>query len=188
MNIESLIPEPFQFNALKHHLDYIRQFINDRLSDVNKRDTMNIVMELKHIGTSVMDVYSGSLSVTEILEQTSAFLKIMSLENRNVYSQWTGRNHDDFKTITLSDTSIWMFKYHDASYRYVHLFPARMSPFSFRVKANTLKTAILYYLIEGKDFISSKDLNKARKFLGLSPVKSPSEAESITKMIELLRI
>jgi hypothetical protein len=56
-----------------------------------------------------------------------------------------------------------------------------------RIKANTLKSAILYYIIIGKDFISRNDLNKARALLRLSPIKDPAEAEAITEMIEMLR-
>ena len=103
------------------------------------------------------------------------------------FSEWTGKGYGDFKTITLSDRSVWTLKYHSDEKRFVHLFPARLSPHSFRVKANTLKSAILYYILIGKDFISCDDLNRARKYLGLSPVKDTAEAEAITEMIEILR-
>jgi hypothetical protein len=80
-----------------------------------------------------------------------------------------------------------MVKYHNDDGRFVHMFPARLSPHSFRVKANTLKSAILYYIIIGKDFITREDLNSTRELLGLSPVKNTAEAEAITEMIEILR-
>lgn len=97
------------------------------------------------------------------------------------------KNFKDFRIITLSDSSQWMLKYHNDRANYVHLFPARMSTHSFRVKANTLKSAILYNIVIGKDYISSRDLNRARALLGLSPVKDPAETEAITEMIEILR-
>jgi hypothetical protein len=80
-----------------------------------------------------------------------------------------------------------VLKYHNDKNRYVHIFPARNSLHSFRVKANTLKSAILYYILIGKDYITKDDLNRARALLGLSPVKGPAEAEAITEMIEILR-
>lgn len=182
------IPEPFQFNPLKHHLSFIREFILNRLAEEKAIDMKNLIRELKHIGTSVMDVYAGRSSVDVICREVTGFLALKKLAGPKVFSEWTGKNFSDFRTITLSDTSQWMLKFHNNECRYVHLFPARMSPHSFRVKANTLKSAILYYIIIGKDYISTDDLNRARALLGLSPVKDPDEAEAITEMIEILRV
>jgi hypothetical protein len=181
------IPEPFQFNPLKHHLPFIREFISVQLPEENKIDIKSLVRELKHIGTSVMDVYTGRLTVGEICTEVTGFLTSKKLADHKVFSEWAGRNSSDFRTITLSDTSIWMLKFHNDELRYVHLFPARSSPYSFRIKANTLKSAILYYIIIGKDYISTDDLNRARALLGLSPVKDTTEAEAITDFIEILR-
>jgi hypothetical protein len=69
----------------------------------------------------------------------------------------------------------------------VHIFPARLSPHTFRIKANTLKSAILYVIMIGKDYISEDDLNKARAMAGLSPVREVGDAEAVTEMIEILR-
>ncbi len=188
MNTYYQIPEPFQFNPLKHHLSFIREFIFNRLAEEKAIDIKNLVKELKHIGTSVMDVYTGRLSVNEICKEVIGFLDFRKLAGNKVFSDWTGKNFNDFRIITLSDTSQWMLKLHNDKSRFVHLFPARLSPHSFRVKANTLKSAILYYILIGKDFISADDLNRARALLGLSPVKDPDEAEAITEMIEILRV
>ncbi len=182
------VPEPFQFNPLKHHLMYIREFISDRLAEEKNADLKSLLKELKHIGTSVMDVYNGNLSVDLICKEVQEFLYKNKFDDAKIFSKWTGIKLNDFKIIIISDTSQWMLKYHSNETRYVHFFPARLSPHSFRVKANTLKSAILYYIIIGKDYISRKDLNHARSLLGLSPVKDPSETEAITEMIEVLRI
>ncbi|MCX6328129.1 MAG: hypothetical protein NTZ85_01260, partial [Bacteroidia bacterium] len=158
-----------------------------RSAEENSIDVKKLIKEIKHIGTSVMDVYTGELSVKNICGEVNVFLEKELLESKKAFAKWAGRNYNDFKIITLSDTSQWMLKYHNNEKRYVHLFPARLSPHSFRVKANTLKSAILYYIIIGKDYISRYDLNRARALLGLSPVKGPDEAEAITEMIEMLR-
>jgi hypothetical protein len=187
MNSASNISEPFQFNPLKHHLSFIKDFIARRLSENDTPDVRILVKELNHVGTSVMDVYNGSLTVRRIIKEVSLFLKSKNLGNEAVFSRWAGVNFKDFRIITLSDSSQWMLKYHNDRANYVHLFPARMSPHSFRVKANTLKSAILYNIVIGKDYISRRDLNRARALLGLSPVKDPAETEAITEMIEILR-
>jgi hypothetical protein len=87
----------------------------------------------------------------------------------------------------LSDSSQWTLKYHNSESRHVHIFPARSSPHSFRVKANTLKSAVLYIILIGKDYVTEDDLNTARALAGLSPVKEVSDAEAVTEMIEILR-
>jgi len=78
-------------------------------------------------------------------------------------------------------------KYHDNESRFVHIFPARSSPHTFRIKANTLKSAILYLVLIGKDYVSEDDLNKARALAGLSPIREVADAEAVTEMIEILR-
>jgi hypothetical protein len=80
-----------------------------------------------------------------------------------------------------------VLKYFDNKLRYVHSFPARYSPHSFRIKANTLKSAILYIIYVGKDYVTEDGLNFARAESGLSPVKDLFDAEAITEMIEILR-
>jgi len=188
MNIAFQIPEPFQFNPLKHHLAYIREYTNHKISEEKQSDNNSLVKELRHIGTSVMDVYSGKLSIKRICRETTEFLNSEKLMERLAFSDWTGKRFNDFRIITLSDKSQWMLKYHNDESRYVHIFPSRLSPHTFRVKANTLKSAIHYYILIGKDYISRRDLNHARSLLSLSPIKDPSEAEAITEMIEILRV
>jgi len=182
------VPEPFQFNPLKHHLMYIREFISEKLAEEGNIDRKNLVRELKHIGTSVMDIYTGRLKVDKICAEILEFLAANNLDIKEKYSAWTGTSFNEFKKITLSDASVWMMKLNNDEKRFVHIFPARQSPDTLRVKANTLKSAIIYYIIIGKDYISRKDLNQARSLFGLSPVKDTEEAEAITEMIEILRM
>lgn len=186
MNIKHQISEPFIFNPLKHHLGFIREFTSGRIEE--QSDINTLIKELKHIGTSVMDVYTGDIPVNGIAEEADLFLRTRGLISAGIFAEWSGTKDNDYRIISLSDDSQWALKYHNHEERFVHFFPARQSPHSFRVKANTLKSAILYYVLIGKDYINSDDLNKARAFMGLSPVKDPVEAEAITEMIEILRI
>jgi len=177
------IPPPLLFNPLKHHLGFIKEFISENIETGN----YSIVKELKHLGGSVMDVYSGALTPKEICEELLCFLKTKKLSKEIPFSSWAGKESKEFKTIFLSDGSQWVLKYYDHQQRYIHSFPARLSPLTFRIKANTLKSAILYHIFIGKDFISEEDLNIARAIAGLSPVKDVFDAEAITEMIEILR-
>lgn len=179
-----LIPEPFQLNPLKHHLAYIWDFIAE---NENTSMNSNLLRSLKHIGSSVMDIYAGNLEIHEILEEVTSFLKGENCFNKEGFAAFTGTGISDFRYQTLSDGSSWTLKYHENVNRYVHLFPARSSPHTFRVKANTLKSALLYIICYGKDFVTENDLNSARAIMNLSPVKEIAEAEAISEMIEILR-
>jgi hypothetical protein len=181
------IPEPVLFNPLKHHLGFIRKYINQKTEKNPDSIQKDLIQELKHLGTSVMDVYTGSLFVGEICSEVMAFLQERKLSGKYNFGDWTGTGIKDFRIISLSDVSQWTLKYHDSSLRFVHIFPARGSQHTLRVKSNTLKSALLYYILIGKDFITGDDLNKVRPLLGLSPIRDPSETRAITEMIEILR-
>jgi hypothetical protein len=187
MIAEFQIPEPILFNPLKHHLGYVREFIYQKTEGEENGDQKKMIRELKHLGTSVMDVYTGSLPIADICNEVVGFLQGMELSERSHFSAWAGVKMNEFRIIPLSDSSQWTLKYNDHCQRFVHIFPARGSSHTFRVKSNTLKSALLYYILIGKDFITGDDLNKVRPLLGLSPIKDPVDTEAITEMIEILR-
>jgi hypothetical protein len=184
---ENHIPEPILFNSLKHYLPFIRDFIGYYLTDSVKPEIKNLIREVKHIGTSVMDIYTGELPTEKIFGEIAEFLKANKIESRETYKEWTGSDFNDFRIIPLSDGSQWTLKFHNHETRYVHIFPARSSPHTFRIKANTLKSAVLYVIMIGKDYVSEDDLNKARALAGLSPIREVADTEAVTEMIEILR-
>jgi hypothetical protein len=186
MNTDYQIPEPFLFNPVKHHLGFIREFIDLNI-DASQLDVQKLARELKHLGTSVMDIYTGSLPVRHICREVIEFLESKNIVTIGNYSHWIGKDADCFHIITLSDGSQWTFKHHSNPLRFVHFFPARNSQHTFRVKGNTMKSALIYNIIIGKDLVTREDLNKVRPLLGLSPVKDPVDAEAILEMIEILR-
>jgi hypothetical protein len=180
------IPEPLLFNPLKHHLGFIKEFIGMNI-DAPLFDVQTLTRQLRHIGTSVMDIYTGSLSVKNICLESQEFLEQKKMSRFEVYSSWIGKKADSYHIITFSDGSQWAFKFHNNHQRFVHFFPARNSQHTFRVKANTLKSALIYNIIIGKDLVTGDDLNRVRPLLGLSPVKDSIETEAIMEMIEILR-
>jgi hypothetical protein len=180
MEYHLLVPEPFLFNPLKHHLGYIREFVNEN----SREKKENLIKELKHLGNSVMDVYTGELPISELCLEIETFLK-----NKLPSAEFPIMAGKDpiYGIKTISDGSQWVLKYNRDKKRFIHFFPARNSPMTIRIKSNTLKSALLYAILIRKDFISGEDLNSARLMVGLSPIKDPAESESITEMIELLR-
>lgn len=186
MIADSQIPEPILFNPLKHHLGFMKDFVDIR-SEAGRNDDTDFVKELKHLGTSVMDVYSGMLPINKICREVLDYLFDKKLADKLTFSAWTGMKMNEFKIIPLSDGSEWTLKYHSNYTRFVHIFPARNSRYSFRVKSNTLKSAMLYCMKIGKDYITGDDLNSIRPLLGLSPVRDAVDTEAIVEMIEILR-
>ncbi|MCJ7446781.1 MAG: hypothetical protein MUO72_03730 [Bacteroidales bacterium] len=187
MQTDFYIPEPLLFNPLKHYLPFIREFLSKYTTDENHISPKDLVKELKHLGTCVMDIYTGDLLMDKIFSEVLEFLEINKISAKELYKEWAGINYNSFRIIPLSDGSQWTLKYHNHEARYVHIFPARLSPHSFRIKANTLKSALMYLALIGKDFISEDDLNKARALAGLSPIREVADAEAVTEMIEILR-
>ncbi len=181
------IPEPVLFNPLKHHLGFIREFISSRSEDNSRDNPGSLLLELKHLGTSVMDVYTGNMSVFHICTEIIQFLYESGPTGKKEFAGWAGRDKNEFRVIHLSDGAQWTIKYNDNLQRWVHVFPSRGSLHSFRVKSNTMKSALLYYILIGKDYITGSDLNRVRPLLGLSPVKSANDTDAITGMIEILR-
>ncbi len=184
---EFQIPGPVLFNPLKHHLGFISEFVFKNAQTSHEAGQTNMIKELKHLGASVMDIYTGLLPINEICMEVLYFLRVKGLTGKRQFSAWAGTKMKEFRIISLSDDSQWTLKYFDNNRRFVHLFPARRSRHSFRVKSNTLKSAILYYVLIGKDFITGDDLNKVRPLVGLSPVKDQVDTKAITEMIEILR-
>ncbi len=187
MFFDSHIPTPYLFNPLKHHLGFIRTYINTYAGSALQDKKSLITRELKHLGTSLMDIYSGRLSLEEIYGEVDLYLKTNNLYKCDNFCRWTGKLPRDFKTLVLSDGSVWIVKYFNNKQRYIHYFPARNGSHSVRAKANTVKSAILYLVFIDKDFISEEDLNRARSVTGLSPVKGVDDAEAISEMIEIIR-
>jgi hypothetical protein len=184
---EKHIPPPLIFNQMKHHLGFIRHYISVNSITESQTNADSVIKEIRHLGGSVMDVYTGSLTPEEICQEITENLKTVKSFERSLFAEWAGKGDKDFKVISISDSSQWTLKYFDHEIRYMHLFPARYSPHSFRIKANSLKSAILYQVFIGKDLVTENDLNKARWFAGLSPLKDIVDAEAISEMIEILR-
>jgi hypothetical protein len=187
VSLEFNIKYPLLFNPLKHHLGNIKEFISGHVylqSDIHNK---TLHKEIKKLGSSVMDIYTGSLPPGNIFEEIAGFLKSNNLLEKGSFSIWAGTKLKDFRICALSDTSQWTLKYHNSESGYVHLFPARYSPHTFRVKANTLKSALLYLIIIRKTIINEEDLNYVRSVVNLSPVKSLDESEAILELIQILR-
>jgi hypothetical protein len=139
-----------------------------------------------------MDLYHGPFSPREIGENVVASLKKSSRSGVSAFRAWI-ESGGGYQVIEFpEDTSKWVLRFGDESDRFVHVHPARYSPFTIRVRATVLTTAVLALAqaqLHGGDPLSRSVVNKVRRdYLGLAPVsRDPSGAEGIGAVIELLR-
>jgi hypothetical protein len=151
------------FHHFKHHLNFIKDWVDKNQGILNDET----IATIKTLGSSQLDMYCGSLSIGEILQQVSDHLQQESITNVELYKQWVG----DYKTCFLSDSSSFTLRYINHS-KPIHIHPARHVPHSMRVKANSLKSVVCYLIVSGDgNGLNVTMLNAIRKeYLGLSPI------------------
>ena len=177
----SSVPEPLLFNPLKHHLGYIKEYIRQF-----NRDDMTILKSyLQTIGDSQMDLYTGALSIAQISHQILIFINDSLLSSKRVYIKFINELNG-YCMITISDGSKWILREGLNSERYIHFHPARYSPNTDRIKANTLKSLIAAHIIH-KNHVGLPEINQVRsEILQLAPLKQLSPDIGISKHLLLL--
>lgn len=182
------IPKPIYFNAIKHHLEFIAGRVE--YFSTKKLNKELIRKELLKIGSSQMDLYTGNLSVEDISSEVLITAKENDILEYDKYEVWLRSENKGYNFLRLSDKSSWTFLMGDDKSRYMHIHPAKKSANVIRVRANTLKTAIVYSFeskignFENPDIIL---LNSIRKeYLEEAPIKSLSNAAGIIKLVSLI--
>lgn len=186
MSEEQSISHPLIFNPLKHHLDYIKQYISGAPSS-DTYINYNLIPSLKHLGSSVADIYKGKLSVKQVQKEILDYICKLKLEEKNDFRKWISSANNEYRKCILSDESSWVIKFLDENPCYIHLFPGRNANLTVRSRGNSLKTAILYNILFNKEDIILSNLNHTRLMLGLSPVRCTDSSSSLIRDILLLR-
>ena len=130
------IPIPITFNPQKHHF----AFLKNQLQKWKKMDWKEIQSELLSIGSNLLDLYFGKLSVNEICEECIDLLHKNNLTQKDDFFVWLKPN--DYRKIELSDHSLWVIKKGLDPLFFIHIHPAKQSPYTIRVRATTLKTVL----------------------------------------------
>lgn len=187
MEKDCKVPIPIKLNCWKHHALFIKKEISKFKGETHIKGLQSLLLK---IGESQMDLYYGKLPPAEIAKQTIEYLTINSLNNKNVYFDWLYRVGNEYQTISLNDRSVWTLRSGDEEKRFVHIHPGRYSPYTVRVKALTLKSAIYVLAYLRTQSLSSFDtglINEVRKkYLNVSPIKSFSKENGLGKLIILL--
>jgi len=187
MDDKCLVPLPINFNCWKHHAGFIKKQIE---SIRETKDLEELKSYLLKIGESQMDLYFGKYSSLEISEYILQALHQKKTLASEQYKNWLSKEGKNYQLVELKDKSIWTLRLADDITRYVHIHPGRYSPYTVRVKATTLKTAIFVLCFErvGKiKTIHTETVNKIRKkYLDEPPLKSFSTASGLGRLLDLL--
>lgn len=190
MNRTSLIdmdPFPFRFNPWKHHLHWVKT----QLKNIQEYSFDSPIMQesvdlIRSINSNYVDVYTGILVCTQLMEEVNAIIKQAGIICSEDFLIWI--NESGFKTVTLSDDSRWILRKGTEEAFYLHLHPARNAPHIIRLHGNSWKTAIIMKLFyphhETMDLPTINELRKTK--LQLSPIKSLEHSQRLTEAMNLL--
>lgn len=181
MNVDAI-----NFNPWKHHAGFIKR----RLGDIIDKDNLNdLNNSIKKIGSSIMDFYLGELSVDQIVKEVTFILRKNDITTRESFINYIDKM-SGYKIIFITDGSGWVLRVSDDIQKYVHIHPAKNSIHSIRVRALTLKTAILvttYSMLYNVPPLNIDNVNLVRKkYLNDPPIKLLNNKKGLGKMIELL--
>ena len=178
------IPKPITFNPTKHHL----HFLERKIKEWQAKDWSVTEMELRTIGTNLLDLYLGILSVKNICDETLFYFYSTGIKESKSFYEWL--YPADYRKIKLSDNSEWVIKKGDDLLRYIHIHPGKRSNFTARIRATTLKTVIALKVHfpekQSGQLPSLEEVNEIRTtFLQLSPVKKLQHEKGILRLWEL---
>lgn len=178
---------PILYHPLKHHLGYIRAFIQHSTATPDA----DLKAALQTIGSSQLDLYTGPLSPLQIAQEVLQYLANHHLQHPVHYQEHLLAAGAAYRLITLSDKTGWVLRWGVVEARHMHLHPARYSKHTLRVKANVLKTAIAAAIVAKRrgetPGIEAQFINEVRAtWVALPPVKGFSLSEGLGHMLALL--
>ena len=152
------------FNAFKHHAKFLSQFLSE-----NNKETIDEVMS--KIGQSVTDIYYGDLLVDEIKNQIHEYLERNKIQSVDDYSAFIKEGKKkEYKSVILSDDSLWILRLGRDVKTIVHIHPGRYSKYAMRVKGITLQTLISLLATKKEEDLTIECINSIRASLGYPPI------------------
>ncbi|GBD86423.1 hypothetical protein BMS3Abin03_00343 [bacterium BMS3Abin03] len=135
-----------------------------------------------------MDIYLGKLSPQSIAAEIIHKLKQSGSDSISTFKSWLYDTGKDYRLLTVSDKSVWTIRLSNNSKRYVHIHPGRYSPHTVRVKALTLKTAIVSAILSTKEkYFELTFINNIRvSILNAPPLKSINASSGLGKFLSII--
>ncbi|RKD87866.1 hypothetical protein [Mangrovibacterium diazotrophicum] len=172
---EKHIPEPFRFNAFKHHRNFQLMALADASEEL-------IDQQLAPVCNNYVDVYTGVLSPADICAEIEMLLKKICVFEKDEFTGWL-RSNRGYQELRLSDDSQWIVREGIDSVCYIHIHPARTGAHHIRYKGSTLKTVFLLKMA-GFEAPQLEDVNRLRQQVGLSPVARLAAKKGILKCFQ----
>ena len=186
--LNQTIPVPLLFNSIKHHAGFIKYFIITKSNSSESLETVS--KELTIVGHSLTDLYYGSLTPAMIAREIIDYLESKSVSGIDGYKLFLAAESGEYSITGLSDSSNWVLRLGNDGERFVHIHPGKYTVNTKRVRALTLKSAILatIFLKRNKLLVANLNLvNQIRtKYLMESPQKYFSYNYGVGKIINLL--
>lgn len=181
------ISKPVLLNCWKHHAGFIRLKIKQyRRNPETHLDTL--LSEILLTGESLMDMYLGELTPKQIADSIIQFSRQNKIFNIEDFKEWLKEERTDYRIIQLGDRSKWTLRPGREEDRYIHIHPSRYSPHTLRIRSTSLKSAILYRVLESH--YSGNQLAKVnsirKEYLDLPPLKSLKSGSALLSLINLL--
>jgi hypothetical protein len=182
------IPIPLMFNPLKHHIEALQGLIAQALG--REESAMDeLAKVLQPLGGGLMDFYHGGMSIGGLCTRLLAHLDEQGASDHEAYRAWIAHS-GTYRTLTLDeDQSIWVFFPSDDEERFAHLHPARYSPHTTRIRANTLKTVTMAIIHAAHLGAQPRDLaiiNAVRtRWLELSPLPHLNDSAALEVAFQL---
>ena len=188
MEFNFQLPPPFLFNGLKHHRQIILEFIEISKEKKFSIDELNIAM--KKVGNSMIDLYYGDMNPQEITDDISDLLKSNSHFYKDDYYKYVLAVPKKYRKLKIRDGSEWTLLLGKEADTYLHIHPARGSKFTKRVKAISIKTAIMLKVffnneLQNGDLVSMVN-NVRLEYLHESPIKNEIDTIRLKRVLDLL--
>lgn len=181
--------DPVLLNCWKHHAGFIKLKILD-YRGLGKFNSASFRENLLRIGDSLMDLYLGELSPDEISVMIKDSFAKQDIIDRDKFIFWLNQEGKDYRKVHLNDNSIWTLRLGERPEKYIHIHPSRYSPHTIRVRAITLKTAILYLILNNTGLNLEDNVlfvNKIRRdYLNQPPLKMISLKSTLPQLISIL--
>ncbi len=183
------VSEPVKLNCWKHHAGFIRLKIREYQHNPEAH-LISLRSEILLIGESLMDLYLGELTPNEIVDSIITCCRKQKILSKTEFQFWLKAEGNDFRTIELKDKSNWTLRLGDKKERYIHIHPSRYSPYTIRVRSASLKSAILFLILEKPASQNTLlSVNRIRKdYLNLPPLKNLSSGSALFNLIDILTL
>jgi len=177
------IPPPVTFNPHKHHF----YFLKEQVIKWQNLPWTAVEKNLLLMGNNLSDLYWGKLSVEKICRECRLLAEKENLTSAEKLNDWLFPM--EFRKVKLSDHSEWVIKPGLDTGRFLHIHPAKYSPFTIRVRGVTLKTVVALKTLPGtqsRNQLKLELVNQVRsEKLGLSPVKELEKGKGISRIWSL---